>query len=129
MIVEEMKVNREFMSDFRVNGSAVFCPKDNVFINARLGRIFPVAPVAARLMLFFCCHPNLVVTRKDIFQAVWEDFGFEVSQGSINQTIFVLRSALDDVGVGANSIRTIPRIGYCLLAEVVKIHDGICCVA
>lgn len=121
-------MNREFMSEFRVNGSAIFSPKDNVFISADRGRIFPVAPVASRLMLYLCCHPNLIVKRKDIFQAVWEDFGFEVSQGSINQTIFVLRSALDDVGVGSDCIRTIPRIGYCFLAEVERISSGICSV-
>ncbi|WP_047909327.1 winged helix-turn-helix domain-containing protein [Pandoraea faecigallinarum] len=124
--MEKINMDREFMSEFRVNGSAVFSPKDNVFISAGMGRAFPVAPVASRLMLFLCCHPNLIVKRKDIFQAVWEDFGFEVSQGSINQTIFVLRSTLDDVGVGSRCIRTVPRIGYCLLAEVEKITSGVC---
>lgn len=121
-------MNGEFMSEFRVNGSAVFSPRDNVFIRAGIGGAFPVAPVASRLLLYFCCHPNLIVRRKDIFQAVWEDFGFEVSQGSINQTIFVLRSALDAVGVGADCIRTIPRIGYCFLAEVERLNRGICSV-
>ncbi|AKK24735.1 hypothetical protein MB84_28420 (plasmid) [Pandoraea oxalativorans] len=114
------------MYEFRVNGSAVFSPKDNLLVNKRLGRTFPLAPVASRLLLFLCCHPNVIVKRREIFRAVWEDFGFEVSQGSINQTIFVLRGALDDAGVGADCIRTIPRIGYCLLAGVERITHETC---
>ncbi|MES9993553.1 MAG: winged helix-turn-helix domain-containing protein [Candidatus Thiodiazotropha sp.] len=56
------------------------------------------------------------VTRQELLDAVWKDV--VVSDDALTQVIIKLRKALGDSSRDPHYIRTIPKRGYCLLAEV-----------
>lgn len=75
-------------------------------------------PIVARLLARMVRAPGEVLPRRRLFDEVWRRYGFEVCDNSLNQAICSLRTLLGELGAGAPTIRTLPRIGYALLADV-----------
>jgi diguanylate cyclase (GGDEF)-like protein len=84
------------------------------------GRVESVTfqPVAARILSLFVQAPRIVQHRRQLFEDGWRAFGFEVCENSLNQVMHALRSAFEQLDPGRPYIKTVPRIGYCLLADV-----------
>jgi TolB-like protein/DNA-binding winged helix-turn-helix (wHTH) protein/Tfp pilus assembly protein PilF len=57
-----------------------------------------------------------VVTRNELFQAVWP--GVIVTDDALTQCVVELRKAFGDSARDAQIIRTIPKVGFCLVPEV-----------
>jgi diguanylate cyclase (GGDEF)-like protein len=75
-------------------------------------------PVAARILALFVQAPRVVHRRRQLLDDGWRAFGFEVCENSLNQVMCTLRSTFEAIDPTRTYIRTVPRIGYCLLAEV-----------
>jgi DNA-binding winged helix-turn-helix (wHTH) protein/TolB-like protein len=78
----------------------------------------PVALTAKAfdVLLFLAQHPNRLVTKEELLQAVWGDTFVE--EGNLAQYISHLRRALSDVSEHARLIVTIARKGYQFTADV-----------
>jgi TolB-like protein/DNA-binding winged helix-turn-helix (wHTH) protein len=68
------------------------------------------------VLLFLAQHPNRLVTKEELLQAVWGDTFVE--EGNLAQYISHLRKALGDVSEDARLIVTIARKGYQFTADV-----------
>lgn len=108
----------DFIATFRFNKDVVFLSSRNVIKNEVNQKTVTIAPVVARLLIFFAKQPNKLVSRKEIMAAVWENYGFVVSTNSLNQTVCALRAAFEELGIEDISIKTIPRLGYCFYGDV-----------
>lgn len=93
-----------------------------------------VKPVVARMLVVLAHSPNMVLHRQRLLDEGWRAFGFEVCENSLNQVICSLRKTFEVLEPGRVFIRTIPRIGYCLLANVQTVaaevssqYQGSCC--
>lgn len=75
-------------------------------------------PIVTRLFGLLVRSPGVVLSRRKLFDEGWRRHGFEVCDNSLSQAICALRAVLDSLGVGAPSIKTLPRIGYALLADI-----------
>ncbi|SAL06661.1 diguanylate cyclase [Caballeronia calidae] len=75
-------------------------------------------PIVTRLFGLLVRSPSVVLSRRKLFDEGWRRHGFEVCDNSLSQAICALRTVLSVLGAGAPSIKTIPRIGYALLADV-----------
>ncbi|WP_250479957.1 MULTISPECIES: winged helix-turn-helix domain-containing protein [unclassified Caballeronia] len=84
-----------------------------------------LSPVAGRLLYIMMRNPNVVMRRQMLMDDGWRRFGFEVGENSLNQVICELRSAFERLPAAKPSIKTIPRIGYCLLADVGPVETTI----
>jgi diguanylate cyclase (GGDEF)-like protein len=84
------------------------------------GRVETVTlqPVATRILSLFVQAPRIVQRRRQLLDDGWRAFGFEVCENSLNQVIHMLRSAFGQLDPNKAYLRTVPRIGYCLLADV-----------
>lgn len=82
----------------------------------RPGRIERIKPKAMEVLAFLAGHAGEVVSRRDIFDAVWGDA--VVTDDVLSQSIRELRQALGDDAQAPRYIETVPRRGYCLLAPV-----------
>ncbi|MGG5811393.1 winged helix-turn-helix domain-containing protein [Falsiroseomonas sp. CW058] len=71
-------------------------------------------PKTLDLLRFLLRNPGRVVARGEILDAVWP--GIFVTDDSITQCVVELRKAMGDAG--ASLLRTMPRRGYLLQAEV-----------
>jgi diguanylate cyclase (GGDEF)-like protein len=78
----------------------------------------PLKPVAARILALLVHVPRVAQGRRQLLDAGWRAFGFEVCENSLNQVICTLRVAFETIDPNRTYIRTVPRIGYCLLADV-----------
>src|SRR5580704_5119401 len=78
----------------------------------------PVAltPKAFDVLFFLAQHPNRLVTKEELLQAVWGDTFVE--EGNLTQYISHLRKALGDNSEDTRLIVTIARKGYQFTAQV-----------
>jgi diguanylate cyclase (GGDEF)-like protein len=79
---------------------------------------FTLTPLCARLLGLFAASPQAVLRRRQLFELGWKAFGFEVCENSLNQVISALRATFETIDPGRPYFKTLPRIGYCFLAEV-----------
>ena len=80
---------------------------------SRSGALIPLYPKSFEVLIYLVTNPGRVVTKEEIFKAVWpESF---VEEGNLTQQISSLRKALGD---RASCIVTIPGRGYQFTARV-----------
>ncbi|HKQ79651.1 MAG TPA: tetratricopeptide repeat protein [Blastocatellia bacterium] len=82
----------------------------------RAGDIVPLAPKAFETLLALVERHGRVWQKEELIKRIWPDTFVE--EGNLAQHIFTLRRALTDGQNGCQYIETIPRRGYCFVAEV-----------
>jgi len=75
-------------------------------------------PKAFDVLLFLVQNPNRLITKEELFKAVWADSFVE--EGNLTQNIFLLRKALAQNSEDSGLILTIPRKGYQFAADVAE---------
>ena len=78
---------------------------------SRRGELVALPPKAVETLILLAENPGKTLRKEELLETVWA--GTFVEEGSLTQTISVLRKAL-----GAESIRTIPKRGYCYVGPV-----------
>jgi len=79
-------------------------------------RQIDIEPKLHQLLLYFCHHPNCIITRDQIIEEVNQ--GVIVSDNAINKMVANIRQLLGDDAKNPEFIKTIPRRGYCFIAIV-----------
>ncbi|SRR5713101_1242925 len=79
------------------------------------GSPIALTPKAFDVLLFLVQNPNRLITKEELFKAVWADSFVE--EGNLTQNIFLLRKALAQNSEDSGLILTIPRKGYQFAAE------------
>ena len=75
--------------------------------------------IESNLLNLLLSNEGKTVTKSEIFAYVWSQK--VVSESSITQAITKLRQSLHDNAYEQNIIRTIPKLGYCLMPNTVKL--------
>lgn len=81
----------------------------------RGGIAVPLRPKAFTLLSLFAARPSRVLSKEELLDAAWP--GVVVTEDSLTQCVHELRTALGDAG--PVMLRTVPRRGYRLDAEVI----------
>ncbi len=95
-------------------GSWWFYPELNRLRDAN--SVIHLEPKAALVLKLLAERAGVPVTRQELLNAVWKDL--VVSDDALTQVIIKLRKALGDSSRDPRYIQTIPKRGYCLLADV-----------
>src|SRR6267154_1035075 len=82
------------------------------------GSPIALTPKAFDVLLFLVQNPNRLITKEELFNAVWADSFVE--EGNLTQNIFLLRKALAQNSEDSGLILTIPRKGYQFAADVAE---------
>jgi len=106
--------NRVPMSSFYRFGEFVLDPAKRTVSRAD-SPVF-LNPRAMDVLIFLAQHPNRLVTKQELLDAVWGDAFVE--EGNLTQSISQLRKALGDNSEDARLIVTIPRKGYQFAGDV-----------
>lgn len=112
--------------EYLLNENIIFNVEDNTLINKHSPeQRLEITLTASRLLLLLVRHQGNVLTRDTILKAVWEDYGLNASNSSLNQYISVLRGMLRSLEITGNVIETVPRIGFMLSAElnIIRLHS------
>ncbi len=95
-----------------------FCFDLETRLLRRAGEPVALSPKAADLLAVLVASPGTLQTKAHLLSRVWPDTFVE--EGNLPVTIFALRKALGDDG--ETFIKTIPKRGYCFVADVQPIH-------
>ncbi len=82
------------------------------------GKRQTLRPKVMGLLRALAEHPGRVVRKDEILERVWE--GAVVSDEVLRRTVFELRQAFGDDPRSPRFVETIPRVGYRLIAPVIR---------
>jgi DNA-binding winged helix-turn-helix (wHTH) protein/Tol biopolymer transport system component len=82
----------------------------------KAGARLPVEPKAFRVLQFLLHHPDCLVRKEELLDAVWGDVA--VSENSLTRTVTLLRHLLDDDPRHPRYIETVATVGYRFIARV-----------
>lgn len=105
-------------ADFRLGDWIVRPRRDCVECGDETVHIHP-KPMA--VLEYLAAAGGEVVTRDELFDSVWP--GVIVTDDALTQCIVELRKALGDSAQNAKIIKTIPKVGFCLIPPVVFLTE------
>ena len=76
----------------------------------RDGEIVSLSPKIIDLLLYFVARPSALVTKEELFKALWPDVA--VTDNALTQAVSELRQALGDDPANPRFIQTVGRRGY-----------------
>jgi len=99
-----------FLGDWRVS------PAEGVLV--RGSRVVHLEPKAMQVLAYLASRPGDVVSREQLEENVWRNE--LVGYGAVTNTVIKLRKALQDDSRKPKFIATVPKVGYQLIAPVVR---------
>jgi DNA-binding winged helix-turn-helix (wHTH) protein len=82
----------------------------------RDGQNIPLSPKIIDLLLFLAARPSVLVSKDDLFRALWPDVA--VTDNALTQAVSELRQALGDDPASPKFVQTVARRGYRFIAPV-----------
>ncbi len=79
-------------------------------------------PKASAVLGLLAANAGKPVSRQKLLESGWE--GLVVSDDALTQVIIKLRKAFGDSSRDSRYIRTIPKMGYCLVADVAELRQA-----
>ena len=76
----------------------------------RDGQNIPLSPKIIDLLLFLAARPSVLVSKDDLFRALWPDVA--VTDNALTQAVSELRQALGDDPANPKFVQTVARRGY-----------------
>jgi DNA-binding winged helix-turn-helix (wHTH) protein len=73
---------------------------------------------ANRLLMELIRNRGEVVTRDELLERVWEDYGFTGSNSNLNSYISEIRKSISSLDDKLNIITTVPKVGFRLEANI-----------
>ena len=104
---------------FVVDGGAYRLLRDGVNI--------PLSPKIIDLLLFLAARPSVLVSKDDLFRALWPDVA--VTDNALTQAVSELRQALGDDPANPKYVQTVARRGYRFISPVEPIVSAATTVA
>ncbi|MEN0615587.1 helix-turn-helix domain-containing protein [Klebsiella indica] len=108
---------------FDIEGFITFDTEEASLVNLLTGDCIELSATSTRLLATLLRQQGDIISRIDIFQAVFEKYGARPSNSNLNQYISTLRRSLSDLGIEKNVIITIPRIGFKISDEIIVTTD------
>lgn len=101
-----------------IDNIVAFDDKNGVLENKSSGASVVLSTTAIRILSYLLKNQGVVLSRDEFFETVWDAYGQEASNNSLNQYLSVLRKAFRNVGLDHEIIITVPKQGFLIRAEV-----------
>ncbi|MGR5146099.1 winged helix-turn-helix domain-containing protein [Photobacterium alginatilyticum] len=103
----------------------LFDPYDNSLIDqSENDELTRLGSNESRALSLLIEEPGAIITRTRLHDYVWREQGFEVDDSSLTQAISTLRKALKDSTKSPEFIKTVPKRGYQMIANVNEMADS-----
>ncbi|GAA6171317.1 hypothetical protein NBRC116592_09870 [Colwellia sp. KU-HH00111] len=87
-----------------------FMVDDSLFLVEKNGLALEIEPRIFELLVYFCQHPNIPISRDELIQYVWQQR--IVGDAAINRAVSELRKLLENEPSKPQIIKTISKVGY-----------------
>lgn len=81
-------------------------------VNKMTGDSIELSLTSTRLFAKLLSHHKDILSREEIFQSVFDDYGARSSNSNLNQYISILRKNIIELGIEQEVIVTVPRVGF-----------------
>ncbi|WP_368525784.1 transcriptional regulator [Enterobacter asburiae] len=68
--------------------------------------------IPARLFTYLLENVDKIISREELLNNIWDKYGLEPSNNSVNQYISMIRKLLVELGCDEEIIQTLPRMGF-----------------
>lgn len=103
---------------YLIDSIVVFDDKNGLLENKNSGTSVVLSTTAIRILSFLLKNQGVVLSRDEFFETVWDAYGQEASNNSLNQYLSVLRKAFRNVGLEHEIIITVPKQGFLIKVDV-----------
>lgn len=111
------------------DGGVSFRSEDSAFFIEDSDEVaITISLTMGRLLTYLIEHHGEVCSRNEILEHVWDAYGLQSSNNSLNKYISDLRKTFSTLGLDPNTIATVPRLGFMLSLDL-KIsysQDSLC---
>lgn len=98
---------------FTIFNMIEFRSEDGAMWNiAQPDRRLSFTTIPTRLFTYLLENADKMVGREELCNNIWNKYGLEPSNNSINQYISLIRKSLSELGCNEEIIKTIPRVGF-----------------
>lgn len=106
---------------FTIFNMIAFRSEDGAMWNiAEPERRLSFTAIPARLFTYLLENADKMVGREELFNSIWDNYGLEPSNNSVNQYVSLIRKSLSELGCEEEIIKTIPRVGFYIAREMVS---------
>ncbi|MGK8665339.1 winged helix-turn-helix domain-containing protein [Serratia marcescens] len=106
---------------FTIFNTVAFRSEDGAMWNiAQPDRRLSLTTIPARFFTYLLENADKMVSREELLNNIWDKYGLEPSNNSVNQYISQIRRSLHELGCDEEVIKTIPRIGFYITGETVS---------
>lgn len=106
---------------FTIFNTVAFRSEDGAIWNiAQPDRRLSLTTIPGRLFTYLLENTDRMVAREELLNSIWDKYGLEPSNNSVNQYISLIRKSLDELGCDEDIIKTIPRMGFYIAGEMVS---------
>ncbi|MGF1909964.1 winged helix-turn-helix domain-containing protein [Vibrio kasasachensis] len=107
---------------YKIGGKLTFSPKAGLLIDdSGQSGVVILGSNESRLLLFLIENNGRTVSRKELISVLWNDRDIFVDDSSLTQSVSTLRKAMNDSTRVPVFIKTVPKLGYELIAPVVEL--------
>ncbi|MEB7886688.1 winged helix-turn-helix domain-containing protein [Serratia fonticola] len=106
---------------FTIVNMIAFRSEDGVMWSlAQPDRRLSFTAIPARLFTYLLENADRMIGREELLNNIWDKYGLEPSNNSVNQYISLIRKSLIELGCEDEIIKTIPRVGFYIAGEMVS---------
>lgn len=87
---------------------------------AQPDRRLSLTTIPTRLFTYLLEHADKMVGREELLNNIWDKYGLEPSNNSVNQYISLIRKSLIELGCDEEIIKTLPRVGFFIAGNMVS---------
>lgn len=104
-----------------ISGKVHYSPNDGILhsINEPQNTI-KLTTMVAVLFNFLLEGTGSIISRNEIFDTIWRQYGLQPSNNSLNQYIHILRCSLQELDCDSSILQTIPRSGFLISKEHIE---------
>ncbi|QQN35150.1 winged helix-turn-helix domain-containing protein [Rahnella aceris] len=111
---------------YTIEGRVLFRTDDGaLWVKDREDEKIILTPIVSRLLHLFFQEQGKILTREKILTYIWENYGLEPSNNSLNQYVSKIRKVMVELGLPNDAISTLPRLGFTLSNELVLVAEDV----
>ncbi|OIX92600.1 hypothetical protein BFS14_21565 [Serratia fonticola] len=106
---------------FTIFNMIAFRSEDGAMWNiAQPDRRLTFTTIPTRLFSYLLENADRMVGREELLNNIWDKYGLEPSNNSVNQYISLIRKSLIELGCDEEIIKTLPRVGFFIAGDMVS---------
>ena len=105
---------------FTIAQTVIFRSEDGTLWSiAQPDKRVALTTIPARLFTYLLDNADKIISREELLNNIWEKYGLEPSNNSVNQYVSLIRKSLAELGCEGDILQTLPRVGFYISGDKV----------